>query len=513
MLSLFHTLAPKRVTLSLSAFMLKYELHIFLAILVLGVYLRTANLLNTTTWFGDSGRDIHVAKHMALHRDNLMVAPDANGGHGILINTPFYFWILACLWLISGSEQGVIFLFSLIGISNIIIAYVAAKQLGRGLSALILPFFVAISNFFVYASRNVWQPHLLPFFQLLSMFFLIRGLHVHTKYLYLSVQMAFLATHAHLSYSPLLLITLAVTAYTLYRKKNYLSLAHLFILIIGNIIIWLLLIPRLSTQVQSLVTGKIFPTFFHFTYENLTLLSGSLLARGNSTISSIIIILLLPIYVLYVSMRLPTKQRVYGLIVGTMLNSFLVLGAYAQPLHFHYLTPYYVLELMAFSFVLSHIKIHKYAHILALTLVAVIAVNISRGNHKTLLHRPISEIQTNQQIAKAILQINASSSIILSVCISNNMLCLKNDGFTSSVWFYLEKYSGEKLGTITNALNGNFIPTRDDTKRADRFIVCMYPTHECLEKMEVLPTEADLLYSDGREITLYHVGQTKIDEN
>ena len=512
MLSLFHTLAPKRVALSLSAFMLKYELHIFLAILVLGVYLRTTNLLNTTTWFGDSGRDILVAKHMALYRDNLMVAPGANGGFGVLINTPFYFWILACMWLFTGSEQGVILLFSLIGVSNIVIAYVVAKQFGRGFSALLLPFFVTVSSFFVYAARNVWQPHLLPFFQLLSMLFLIRGLKNHTKYLYLSIQMAFFATHIHLSYTPLLLITIAVTAYALYRKRHYMNLAYMCILIISNVIAWLLLLPRLSTQVQSLITGKIFPTFFHFTYENLTLLSGSIFTKSNSTLSSIII-LVLPIYVMYISLRLPNIKRAYSLIIGTMLSSILALGGYAQPLHFHYLIPYYVLELIAFAFVLTHINTHKYSYLIILTLVALITMNISRGNRATLMQRPTSEIQTNQQIAKAILQINTSSSIILSVCISNNMLCLKNDGFTSSVWFYLEKYSGEKLGVIANTNNGNFIPTRDDTKRADRFIVCMYPTHECLEKMEVLPTEADLLYSDGREITLYHVGQPTIDEN
>ena len=502
--SLLHTLSPKNIAHTLGAFMLKYELPLFFVILIAGSYLRLVNLENTTSWFGDAGRDVLVAKHMALYRDNLFVAPDANGGMGVLINTPIYFWILASLWSISGSEYGVIFLFSIIGISNIIIAYIMSRQLERGFSALIFPFFVSISSFFVYASRNVWQPHLLPFFQMLSMLFLIRGLKTNTKYVYLSVQMAFLATHIHLSFAPLLLITIMATAYALYRKKHYMRLAYLSILIIGNIITWLLLLPRLSAQIHELVTSRIFPTFFTFTYENFMLLSQSLFAKSHGMLSSIVI-LLLPICVMYISLRMPTAQRVYGLILGTMLSSILALGGYTRPLYFHYLVPYYVLELMAFSYVFSRIRSHTYLFLFPLFV--LLAINISQNNSATLSRKRISELHINQQIAKAILQINTSPAIILRVCLNNNLLCLENEAFTSSVWFYLEKFSGERLGTITNANTNtnNFIPFDDSRNRTDKFVICAYSSDECLNRMGVLPTNTRLLYSDGKDTTLFHI--------
>ena len=507
--SLFHTLSPIHVARKLGAFILKYELLLFFVILILGSYLRLVNLANTTVWFGDSGRDVLVAKHMALYRDNLMVAPDANGGKGVLINTPFYFWILAGLWSIYGSEYGVVFLFSLIGISNIAIAYIMSRQLEKGFSALIFPFFVSISSFFVYASRTVWQPHLLPFFQLLSMLFLIRGLKTNTKYLYVSVQLAFLATHIHLSFAPLLLITIVTTGYTLYRKKHYMSLAYLSILIIGNTITWLLLLPRLSAQIQELVTSHIFPTFFTFTYENFMLLSQSVFAKNHSVVSSIVI-LLLPIYVMYISLRMPTAQRIYGLILGTMLSSILVLGGYTRPLYFHYLVPYYVLELMAFSYIFSHIRSHTYLFLLPLFV--LLAINISQNNSATLAKRRISEMKINQQIAKAILEINTSPAIILRVCLDNNPLCLKEEIFTSSVWYYLEKFSGEKLGTITNTNTNNFLPFDDTKKRTDKFVICAYSSDECAKKMAVHPEAPRLLYSDGKETTLYHIKDATANE-
>jgi len=489
-------------------------LAILLMIVVVGIYFRFINLFNFSAFFGDSGRDVLVAKHIATYKENFLVAPDANGGMGVLNNSPIYYWLIAIPWLISGSEKGVILFFCLIGTSNIILAFILSKQISNNKLALIFPYFVAISNVFIVFSKNVWQPHLLPFVQMISIIFLIKGIKNNKKFLFWSVQFSFFATHIHLSYLPLLFITVLFIGIYFLKIKKYKNFFKLLLLAFFNTILWLKLSKSLVSLnnresfeliINPFVSMSQFLIFVKNTYLNMQTMSESIFV---GYFSKYLYFFILPILLVFLKKIIQGSfgvEKKIAWVIFTMLGSIFLLGSYFKPLHFHYLIPYYLLFWLCFSFIIS--KVNKNKYIVVIPLIVFATYHLSRGNNYLIARKHISEIETNKIIADIIL--NKSHNPIIKVCLDDGFHCSNADSFTGSIWYFLEEISGEKFVEIANVGNGNnLIPPTSVLEIEDNFIICAYSTKDCLADLGVEMSEVSILYSENN-ISLSHYKSTQ----
>ncbi|OGJ37535.1 MAG: hypothetical protein A2383_00735 [Candidatus Pacebacteria bacterium RIFOXYB1_FULL_39_46] len=133
-----------------------------LVILALAIFLRTYNILNTTSIMGDTGRDLLVAKHLANFSAPFSARPATT--NSFLSNSPLYFLIIGFLWFLAPSIEGMIILFAIIQSLVVLVAYALGKKIENKTAGYYLAFYTAINPIFVEASRWVWQMHLLILF-------------------------------------------------------------------------------------------------------------------------------------------------------------------------------------------------------------------------------------------------------------------------------------------------------------------------------------------------------------
>lgn len=470
----------------------KLELVGLFLIIMVASYFRIKNIYNSAVFFGDSGRDILVAKHMVEYNEFGLIAPNANSGKGILKNTPVYYWLISLLWFLTGSEYGLIFLFSFLGILTVFFSYLFSKEFTSGLSSLILPLFMAFSSKFIYFSRWVWQPNLLPLFQIISMLFLLKGLKRNYKDLFFSLQFAFLAFFIHLSYLPILLVTIIIIFYFLFSEKKYKFLLNFILLTFLNLILYLYLsrAPILgsgflsrSLFIDSSYSSRFIANFF----TNINELFLALIPNGINSFLSCLLFLILLVLLFFVK----DKKSEIRTVLLVMFFSFFFLSFYFKELYFYYLIPYYLLIFMAVSYLLSLIR-YKFISILLGLLILIL---ISSENSYLLSTRKISEMDVNKSLASAIYKDSENlENVLIVVCLNKESYCRNGDSFTSSIWFFLEEISDKKLGYIANIRNGNnYVPYSTSKKNLETFYVCKYGLERCLRDLEFDMNEVSFL--------------------
>lgn len=480
---------------------------ILILIIFLGVFLRVSNLFTNTTFFGDPGRDILVAKHMVEYNGSYLVAPDANGGNVILKNTPFYYWILSFFWLLSGSEFGVIFLFCVVGIFTIIVSYYLSREFSTGLYSLQLPFLVAVSNKFIYFSRNVWQPHLLPIFQMVSLLFLFRGVKKNKKEFLIAIQFAFFTFFIHLSYLSLLLTTIFIIVYFLYVKKQYKKLFEVFLLIIMNIIVWTAT-SGLSFESKGMNTLFInYDLFNNFIAQSFSILELTLSfitnIEGIPIVISLTLFIVLILFLIFIRRYESLEFKKISLILLLMLSSFFSSSFYDKTIFLHHLIPFYTLIIISCSYLLSYLKNKK---IFSGFIMIVIFMFISRGNSYLISRKRISEMGLNNGLSQMIIDSGYKlDDISIGVCTDDGYHCVNVSSFTSSIWFYLEKISNKKLGNIANVGNGNnYVSYSEKKLKTKAFYICRYSLIDCLNDLSLEKKDITTIYIED-ELSLFSV--------
>lgn len=491
----------------------KFVIYLLLfLIFAYGTYLRTINLENTAAWFGDSGRDVLVAKHLAEYREGFLVAPHASRGNGLIKNTPFYFWILGLSWLISGSEDGVIFLFSLFGAVNIILAFLIFKQFCSDYRALFFAYLVSISSVLINFSRNIWQPNLLPFFQLASILFYIKGLKKNW-YFYLSTQFAFLALHIHFSYLPILLATLLLVIRILFKKKEKIKMLLFLLLVSINCFVWLFLSGSIGIlKIFESKTVSLPANFLTLIGRLPSNLAGNIYELGvNSFFSSdglelfyfFLLLFLVGALVRMIRNSVGDIREVSVMLIA-MVGTFFVLGLYEKPLPFHYLYHYYILFWLAISFVI--LKIKGIGGLLIIPLLFFVSVKLGGNNAYLTYNRQISEKEQSEHIARVILNSGKFNRKYIKLCANDGNNCSNYDSFTSNVWFFIEKLSGKRFGFIANIGNGNnYAPYFEDADNKDFFAVCQYELKKCAADLKIDFDRVEVLsVKESVSVIYYH---------
>lgn len=488
-------------------FKISHNLILLLIIVCLGGYLRSFQALRNAPLFGDSGRDVLVAKHMATYKQNLLTSPNAFGGKGLINNSPVYYWFLAIVWFICNSLESILLFFIAIGIVNIVLSYLLFRECGNKKFSLLFALFVSTDNTFIYLSRMIWQPHLLPFFQLLSFLFLFKGVK-DSKYYLWAIQFTFFAFHIHLSYIPFLGIAIIFVLIDLIKDKHYKLLLKAIFLITANIVIWffitnnsfLTFLPSQSHGLSVLINinnffQKIILIFQRFD-NNLSFWSYS--DKFLFFVYSFLIVL-----ILFCIKKEISKKKIFWLLL-TMMGSFVFLGFLSMEIYSYYLYPYHFLLAFSYFFIASYFKKVGYFIIIPLLI-----LNLTDSKMISYLYSdiPLNEKAMHKIISKKILDSNKyqTNDLEIKVCLAEKDHCSNPDGFTSSIYFFLEENLNKKLGVIANTSNGNsYVPYNLNQNNRSWFIICQYPKETCLDDLNIeLSKTKEIFYEEGISIISY----------
>ncbi|MCC6711466.1 MAG: hypothetical protein IT416_03920 [Candidatus Pacebacteria bacterium] len=181
------------------------------ATIVISFFFRFKNIENMV-WEqigNDESRDMLVAEHLVNYGETIKRGPFAAGGFNWIMNSPFYYYVVAIIWLFT--RDPVVFMkvwaffFSLFPL----IGYLIGKELKDRKLGLIVALFFAINGELIYQSRQLLQPFFLPVW---SSLFLLMILKTKKKphYFYLSAAAFFLFIGLHFHYGVFLIMPVGI---------------------------------------------------------------------------------------------------------------------------------------------------------------------------------------------------------------------------------------------------------------------------------------------------------------
>ncbi|MEX0878037.1 MAG: glycosyltransferase family 39 protein [Candidatus Spechtbacterales bacterium] len=172
---------------------------------------------------GDSARDYLIARSISRGESLPLVGP-WNAGFGTMVNSPFYYYLLALFLFIYDSYIYLNLINLLFFLASIIIYYLIAKKLFNKYVALISSLaFVSVPVIYL-QSMYIWQPHLMYPFYLLSFLFLIKAYQDRSnKFVHLGIVSIIIAGALHNSAYSFLPVFLVLSMWIIYKNKPKLS--------------------------------------------------------------------------------------------------------------------------------------------------------------------------------------------------------------------------------------------------------------------------------------------------
>ncbi len=206
-------------------------------IVVIGSFLRLYRFTDFMKIDGDHGRDMLIAKHIVEHKEGLWAAPYALGSHGIVKNSPVYYWMLSAMWFITRSTIPMGIAFAMTSILTIAIGYSAGVALGGTRVGLLFAFFLSISSMLAEDAHAVWPPFLLPLITVCALNCMAHYLKKHQiRWLILFISTLFLGVHIHQSFLPFFGVGLGWALW--HGIRNPKRIAALLLVTIIHIILW-----------------------------------------------------------------------------------------------------------------------------------------------------------------------------------------------------------------------------------------------------------------------------------
>ena len=178
--------------------LMKKRIVLLFGIFVIGLLLRFYNFSNTLNYGTDQAAAMIIADRIINQNHTLLVGPLTTAWEYNLL-PPTYYYIIAALLMITGSEMGITVAFTLASAASIVLIYYFTKQIFGTKAGLIAALLWAISTEMIWYGRNFWEPYLVPFFIVLS---IITAFHAEQtrkfSWLFLS-QLAFAASFLYVS--------------------------------------------------------------------------------------------------------------------------------------------------------------------------------------------------------------------------------------------------------------------------------------------------------------------------
>lgn len=140
---------------------------LFLAILVVGAFLRLYRIDGYMTFLGDEGRDALVWLRMVRNGKFTLIGPQTSIGNMYL--GPLYYYLMLPFYLLFGlSPLGPSVGVALLGVATIFLIWKIGQQWFGEIAGLTAALLYAISPVVITYSHSSWNPNIMPFFALLT---------------------------------------------------------------------------------------------------------------------------------------------------------------------------------------------------------------------------------------------------------------------------------------------------------------------------------------------------------
>jgi len=444
----------------------------------------------------DTSRDILVAKHMVEVDKFQMIRPHMDGGKGLIVNSPLYYFFIASMWFITRSAHGMSAASIAISIVAIWAAYGVGKNIrdsGTGLTAAL---FVSVSPILSGYARNFWQPHLLPPITAVNLYlFFLLYKTKNPVWIYVLMSGLFVGLHMHVSYAPVFFISMFWLGAEVLKvaQKHPRHLVGAIVAVLLHSGLWVS-----ATAVRPIVDHV---AFFG---EMLRSNSGGVDFIGVNVVRNItspfryvlepfeflkidpvwLGALFVGIMGCFVLVDARRHKKPYAFVLFSLLLSLMYTGINQNLVaHGHYFAPYYIIITLILAYIIHRLVTYLPIRLLIILLLTLI---FFRGNTQMFFVPSSGEWQMTRELSKQIANdyINLTNGTVSSINIYWKELGAWHfDWFTSSVWYHLEVMLGRNLMRIVP--EGGNIESLEKQARYN-YLIC----------------ESDLSVGDNQEVVL-----------
>ncbi len=458
-------------------------------ILLCGLFFRVYDLNNTVTWYGDSSRDVLVAKHL-IEGEIVFVRPDASGGRRQILNSPLYFILISIFWFITHSPLLISYIFALFGVLSIVLAFLLGKEIKNNETGIYAASFISFSNLFIAQSRAIWQTHLITFFLLLALLFVVRLYKRKSiQDAFIALTLAFFTLHLHLAFLPifLVLLFLIIRGFTKCAHKGNFVKILFFTYTLGLSVLW-----YFATKPQYQSDNFFVTELVHFSPRNYFWALAQMGLTFETTLfpySNIFLVsVLLGIAVSGILLlQRKNKDDSNVNLLASLLSSFFLVPLYsARTIPFHYLQAYFVLLIVMMATLIANVKVK----FLKISLFLIVVICLGQGSISFLQKKQSNELQIYNEVSAAIYkdaQLSGNTKIRVEQY-QNECNC--SDWNTSQLYYSIEKFSGEKLVELSQYKN-SFSPIYET---GPVYVVCEVDYRdECLSHSSLATQEVTLV--------------------
>jgi 4-amino-4-deoxy-L-arabinose transferase-like glycosyltransferase len=161
----------------------KKEVLAVLAIIILGIFLRTYNFTHWLHFEIDQAYDTRIVSNAVQNGiENLpLLGPTAGGGRALRLGPAFYYMEYISARIFGDTPQGHAYNVLFISILTLPLFYIFVRRFFPRFTSLNLLLLFSVSFFMVSYSRFSWSPNVLPFFVLLSFYALLKSVSLSEK--------------------------------------------------------------------------------------------------------------------------------------------------------------------------------------------------------------------------------------------------------------------------------------------------------------------------------------------
>ena len=149
--------------------------YVLLVLLILvGAWFRIPGILEEAFSFTyDVGRDLLAVESMVRGYKISLLGP-TTGLEGLFYGPWWYYFLAIPFILTNGDPKGIALFIALVGVANIILAFIIGRKIGGTFLAIVCASLISVSPFFINTSSQIWSPNIIPTLVLLVIFFFFK---------------------------------------------------------------------------------------------------------------------------------------------------------------------------------------------------------------------------------------------------------------------------------------------------------------------------------------------------
>lgn len=449
---------------------------------IVGLYFRLSGL-SSSVWSNvgyDETRDTLVASHMALFNERLTRGPHAANQY--LLYPPTYYYFLSLLWQIVRGIYGIKFVWMMLSLGIIPIAYKLGEKVWDKRLGLLFAVLVTIHPVFILIGQQVTPPYLLPLVVSLSaLCLLLRPIRAYT--LAFAIGLLFLGLHIH--YSTLLVVPV-MFVWWIWTYQQYVRLHMSWkrwipsLVGVASFSSWLLLSYRrvpfdqIDFITKNPMAANIFSKFtevigtwgFLLLYEDMSFVAAAcllLIVYGTS-------------FFIVFSGRHNVGINKKAYILTFLLNvvPLVMASRYPGEMSTGYLMVILPFGLLFIAFILRLLFMRSKAVgiVCACALIGVLGVKSYQMNNPTspfLYYRHMENIALEITKDYRLREETTEETSFTVMFLSPRSDQVLDDWQTGGIWFHLERILGTRLVKLTES-GVNFVPLIENPKYL--YVIC-----------------------------------------